>query len=209
METKIISLCRSLKARVAMGLLLVGVLAQPVAGESELLAKVRAGENVKVVLLGTSLTAAATWPGSLQSWLRAESPGPGTVTVVNRAASGKASDHGLATQTPLALRDNPDAVFIEFSMNDAASSLNISKQQAENNLNAMIDAFVSQNPDVIIVLQTMNNLPPNTSPFSPRVDLNGYYQIYRDVAAERNAILIDHYPNWLELFTNDLATWYS
>ncbi len=184
-------------------------LATPVHAESALLAKVRAGDDVKVVLLGTSLTDNGTWPASLQTWLSSESPGPGTVTVVNRAASGEASDHGLAVQTPAALTDNPDCVFIEFSMNDAATSKNITLQQSEDNLDAMIDAFAAQNPDVIIVLQTMNNLPPDTSPFSPRVNLNGYYQIYRDVAAARGAILIDHYPNWLDLYTNDLSTWQS
>ena len=182
---------------------------QPAAAASALLAKVRAGDDVKVVLLGTSLTAAGTWPASLQNWLSAESPGPGTVTVVNRAKSGEDSDHGVAVQTPAALTDNPDAVFIEFSMNDAATIKSITPQQSRDNLNWIIDQFVAQNPDVIIVLQTMNCLPPDTSPFSPRVDLNGYYQIYRDVAGERGAILIDHYPQWLDLYTNDFATWNS
>ena len=198
-----------MKSRIAIGLMLAWSLAQPAFAESALLTKVRAGDDVKVVLLGTSLTANGTWPGSLQSWLSAESPGPGTVTVVNRAVSGKASDHGLATQTPLALTDNPDAVFIEFSMNDAATTLNITLQQAEDNLNAMIDAFKAQNPNVIVILQTMNNVAADTAPLSPRPDLAAYYQIYRDVAAARGAILIDHYPNWLDLFTNNLATWNS
>ena len=194
--------------RAALSLFLVWGMVCPIAAaESALLAKVRAGGDVKVVLLGTSLTAAGSWPGSLQTWLTSESPGPGTVTVVNRAVSGKASNHGLATQTPLALTDNPDAIFIEFSMNDAATSLNITQQQAEDNLNAMLDQFIAQNANVIIVLQTMNSLPPDTSPFSPRNNLNDYYQIYRDVATERDAILIDHYPNWLNLYTTDLATW--
>lgn len=183
------------------------LLAQPTFAGSPLLAKVRAGGNVKICLLGTSLTQAGSWPGSLQTWLNGEAPGPGTVTVINRAASGKASDHGVSTQTPAALNDLPDAVFIEFSMNDAASSLNITKQQARDNLNWMIDQFVTLNPDVIIVLQTMNSLPPDTSPFSPRNDLDGYYQIYRDVAAERGAILIDHYPNWLNLYNTAPVTW--
>ncbi|MCH7225912.1 SGNH/GDSL hydrolase family protein [Haloferula sp. A504] len=195
--------------RLAFTLIALAGLTPQAHAESALLAKVRDGDDVKVVLLGTSLTDNGTWPASLQTWLTSESPGPGTVTVVNRAAGGEASDHGLAVQTPAALLDNPDCVFIEFSMNDAATSKNITLQQSEDNLNAMIDAFVAQNPDVIIVLQTMNNLPPDTSPFSPRVNLNGYYQIYRDVAAARGAILIDHYPNWLDLYTNDLATWQS
>ena len=195
--------------RATLALLLACNVVQVAAAESALLTKVRAGDDVKVVLVGTSLTAAGSWPESLQTWLSSESTGPGTVTVVNRAVSGKASNHGVATQTPLALTDNPDAVFIEFSMNDAATSLNITQQQAEDNLNAMLDQFVAQNPNVIIVLQTMNSLPPDTSPFSPRDDLNGYYQIYRDVAVERGAILIDHYPNWLNLYNNDLTTWNS
>ncbi len=175
--------------------------------ESALLAKVRAGDDVKIVMLGTSLTDGGSWPGALQTWLSGESPGPGTVTVVNLAVGGTASGHGVSTQTPAALLENPDAVFIEFSINDAATVTNTTKQQSEDNLNWMIDQFVAQNPNVIIVLQTMNCLPPDTSPFSPRVDLNGYYQIYRDVAAQRGAILVDHYPNWLDIYTNDFATW--
>lgn len=194
---------------VCAALLVSASLFQPAFAESALLAKVRSGENVKVCLLGTSLTKAGTWPGSLQTWLSRESPGPGTVSVVNLAASGKASNHGVSTQTPAALKHKPDAVFIEFSMNDAASTLNITRQQSLDNLNSMIDQFQDQNPDIMIVLQTMNNVADDTSPFSPRPQLAAYYQIYRDVAEERGAILIDHYPNWLQLFTNDLATWNS
>lgn len=194
---------------VCAALLIFASLFQPTFAESALLAKVRSGENVKVCLLGTSLTKAGTWPGSLQTWLSRESPGPGTVSVVNLAASGKASNHGVSTQTPTALKHKPDAVFIEFSMNDAASTLNITRQQSLDNLNSMIDQFQDQNPDIMIVLQTMNNVADDTSPFSPRPQLEAYYQIYRDVAEKRGAILIDHYPNWLQLFTNDLATWNS
>jgi len=194
--------------RAALPLLLACSVVHPVAAdESALLTKVHAGDDVKVVLLGTSLTAAGSWPGSLQTWLSSESPGSGTVTVVNRAASGKASNHGVTVQTPLALADHPDAVFIEFSMNDAATSLNITQQQATDHLNSMINQFVVQNPNVIIVLQTMNNVAADTSPFSPRTNLNTYYQIYRDAAAAHGAILIDHYPNWQNLFTTDLVTW--
>lgn len=97
-------------------------------GESTLLTKVKTGENVKIVLLGTSLTADGTLPASLQTWLTVESPGPGAVTVVNLAASGQASDHGRNVQTPAALLDALDDVFIEFSMNDGATTKNITLQ---------------------------------------------------------------------------------
>ena len=55
--------------------------------------------------------------------------------MVNLAVGGTASDDGVSSQTPAALAQNPDAVFIEFSMNDAATVKNITKQQAEDNLN--------------------------------------------------------------------------
>ena len=51
--------------RATLALLLACNVVQMAAAESALLAKVRAGDDVKVVLLGTSLTAAGSWPGSL------------------------------------------------------------------------------------------------------------------------------------------------
>ena len=58
-------------------------LVHPVSAEvGTLLTKVRAGDDVKIDLIDTSLTATGSWPGSLQTWLNRESPGPGTVTVV-------------------------------------------------------------------------------------------------------------------------------
>jgi acyl-CoA thioesterase-1 len=209
---KIMKQCRALFGQIAqVGFVLIAwiSLVPRVYAESPLLEKVRAGGDVKIALLGTSLTSNGTWPTLLQNSLTAEAPGPGAVAIVNLASSGKSSNHGLSVQTPAALLEEPDAVFIEFGINDAASSLNVTLQESEDNLNAMIDQFVTQNPDVILVLQTMNVVAADSSPFSPRPDLANYYQVVRDVAAERGAILVDHYPNWLELFTNDPNTWES
>ena len=191
-----------------MAILLLCTVHLAAAVQTPLLTKVRSGDDVTVVLLGTSLTDNGAWPSYLQTWLNSESGG-GTITVINRGASGQGSDHGLAVQTPAALADNPDAVFIEFGVNDAATSLGISLAESESNLSAMIDAFEAQDPMTNILLQTMNNVADNTSPFSPRVNLAGYYQIYRDIAAAGALTLIDHYPNWLDLHTNNLPLWES
>ena len=40
---------------------------------------------------------------------------------------------------------------------------------------------------------------------SLRPRLAEYFQIHRDVAKERNLLLVNHYPNWLKLMTEDPA----
>lgn len=195
---------------VAIVALLACGLAQPAFAADPLLTKVRSGNDVTIALLGTSLTDRQAWTGTgtgfLQDWLNSESGG-GTITVHNFAVGGTNSDHGLSTQTPNALAVNPDAVFIEFGINDGADVFNMSLAHSQSNLNAMIDAFLTQDPTTTIILQTMNNVAADTGRFSPRSNLSAYYQIYQDTAAARGLTLIDNYPNWLEIYNNDLATW--
>ena len=199
----------------ALGVLAVAVvtllacnIVQPALALSQepLLAKVRSGEDVTIAMLGTSLTDRQAWVGDLQTWLSSESGG-GTITVHNFAVGGSSSNSGLSSQTPNALAVNPDAVFIEFGINDAADTFNVSKATSQSNLTAMIDAFRAQEPDTTIILQTMNNVADDTGRFSNRTDLSDYYAIYQNTAAARGLTLIDHYPNWLNLHTNDLTTW--
>jgi len=185
---------------------LAGCFAQAGLAQDPLLTKVRSGDDVTIALLGTSLTDGGAWPGYLQTWLNSESGG-GTITVHNFAVGGTSSSHGLSTQTPQALAVNPDAVFIEFGINDGADTLNVSLELSQSNLDAMIDAFLTQDPNTTVILQTMNNVAADTTPFSPRSNLAAYYKIYQDTAASRGLTLIDHYPNWLDLYDNDLETW--
>lgn len=175
---------------------------------AKFLARLAAGRKTKIVTYGTSLTAGGAWVGGLECWLAGHYPGK--VTVINSGMSGKDSIEGIAKLKTKVLDKNPDVVFIEFSMNDAGNypdgrvKLPVEgDRSARANLIAMIDAIQAQNPDVEIILQTMNCIWD--SPFGSgisatiRPDLAAYYQMYRDVAASRNLMLIDHHPNWLAL----------
>ena len=60
-----------------------------------------------------------------------------------------------------------------------------------------------------IILQTMNACLDQAQPgggrhASDRPEVAAYFQGYREVAQARGLILVDHYPNWLKIMTNDL-----
>ena len=99
----------------------------------------------------------------------------------------------------------PDTVFIEYGMNDCYLPYKISATQSEKNLNTIIDGILKADPNVEIILQTMNSCKdykekhPTWLHASTRPELASYYEIYRKVARERKFLLIDHYPNWLKI----------
>jgi len=165
------------------------------------------GQNKTIVTMGTSLTNTnySFWVPLFTDWIKSEAPDPGNVTVVNVAISGQASSQAIGSQLSPAKAANPDVVFIEFGMNDAYTPYDISVAQAKANLNYIIDDLETHNPNVDIVLMTMNN----TKPGEPRPNLADYYQNYRDVAQDRGLLLIDHHLNWVDLYNNAPATWTS
>lgn len=179
---------------------------------SELVRDLAAGRPRKVVVYGTSLTAGGPWVEQMRAWLSANYSG--TMTLVNSGLSGKSSFEGVVQISSKVLAYNPDTVFIEFAMNDAFlysdGTPQLSVADARANLITMIDAILGQNPKAEIILQTMNpawNSPAGANESATlRPNLPAYYQMYRDAAAERGLLLIDHNPNWLALQTNNLST---
>ena len=172
-----------------------------------------AGTPRKIVVYGTSLTAGGVWPSHLASWLSARHAG--TVTLINSGMAGQNSYKGVQELSSRVLAHNPDVVFIEFAMNDAFrypanhSSGNpaLSVAEARANLETMIDAILARNPEAEIILQTMNtvwNSPTGSNESATmRPDLASYYQMYRDVAAERGLMIIDHASHWADLQARD------
>lgn len=73
----------------------------------------------------------------------------------------------------------------------------------------MVKALRRQNPEVGIVLQTMNTAwdspdePSHKKYASDRPQLSEYYDTYRRYAQEHGLPLVDHYPNWLKLQKED------
>ena len=99
---------------------------------------------------------------------------------------------------------NPDVVFIEFAVNDAYKPYNISVDNSRKNLESIIATLKNTNPKVEIILQTMNlviDMPElKMAEATERSDLPKYMEMYRDVAKEKQLLLIDHYPNWENFF---------
>lgn len=172
---------------------------------SELLSDIRAGEVRKVVTIGTSLTSSA-WPGLMQTWLKSEAPDPNDVTVVNLGIGASNSQSGGINILANIKAQNPDTVFMEFSINDAFYA-SITQQISADNHNFIINDLRAHNPDIEIIIQTMNN--PIDRHLTARPEIAAYYQVARDVAAAQGLLLIDHYPNWLEVYNSDPTTWDS
>ena len=127
------------------------------------------GEEQTIVCYDTSLTHSGSWVQGLSEALNAR--WPDKATVINSGMSGKNSSEGLLKVQENVLSKKPDAVFIEFSMNDAADSLNSGKTAeealalAESNLKGIISEIKTSNPSCEIILQTMNPYvkAPNSS----------------------------------------------
>jgi len=91
----------------------------------------------------------------------------------------------------------PDAVFIEFGINDAFLDYATPVELAKLNLEYMIDRVMLYSDSCDIFLQVMN-MPIGKSA-ALRPDLDAYYTMYREVARDKKVLLIDHYTNWLAI----------
>jgi len=169
--------------------------------------KLQAGRKQTVVVYGTSLSAGAAWTKALKSYF--DKQFPGLVTFINAAQSGEHSDWGVTNLQKRVLAKNPDLVFIEFSVNDAATKHNISTERSKANLDKMVTALRQQNPQMDIVLMTMNSgwdspdEPSHKKYASDRPHLADYYGVYRQYAHEHSLPLVDNYPLWLKLQQTD------
>lgn len=184
---------------------------------SLLIDNLRNGTPQTVVTYGTSLTAQATagrWVTDLRNWLNADFPG--LATVINSGMSGMASNTGVLNLSSKVLNYHPDAVIIEFSMNDAFINFGvppntnttdatppITLARAKSNLESMIADIRAQNPFAEVILMTMN--PAYGSGGASRPDLASYYQVYRDVAAAQGLLLVDNYANWKAIYDGNFA----
>lgn len=184
-------------------------------GPSQLITNLNAGLNQTLVVYGTSLTQYGRWAdmadghSGLIDWLKGLYGSQ--ITMFNSGMAGKASATGLANLNTMVLAHNPDTVIIEFAINDpytiytsTDADYNISVAQSKTNLNAMIDTILTARPGTEIILQTMNPAIDISHYLSgtQRPNLDAYYQVYRDVAAERGLKLIDHNVNWTYLQSN-------
>lgn len=162
--------------------------------------KLEAGEKQTVVVYGTSLTHGGAWAQATRQWF--EQTYPGQVTFINSGGPGENSDWGLHHLQAKVLDHRPGLVFIEFSYNDAHEKFALPVERGAANLAKMVAAIRAQNPDTIVVLQTMNvgwDAPNGNRSLSGRPALNRYNENYRVFAREQGLPLLDHYAAWLKL----------
>lgn len=185
----------------------VGTISIPVGTRTnKLIPDLAAGYKVKVMTIGTSLTDmpfGVSWPSELYSALFPKYQG--YMVLSNRAISGSNSKSGVANIEQWLAIDNPDVVFIEYGINDAIASDNISVQQMKANLDFICAKILANNPKAEIILQTMNN--PVGSALSDRPNIEQYYQGYRDYAAAKGYLLVDNYPLWKNLYDTNPTLW--
>lgn len=159
---------------------------------SRLAANLAAGRKQTVVTYGTSLTAGGAWGGQLREALKVRYPG--LFHLRNSGLGGMWSGWGVVNLEPRVLRHGPDAVIIEFAVNDAYQPYACSVAQARLNLEFICGGILRQTPDAEIILQVMN--PPIAEHAVRRPHWPDYYQMIRDCAREHDFLLVDHQPAW-------------
>ena len=181
----------------------------------------KAGKPVTIVTMGTSLTA-GPWTGVMaEEWLKKDFTGTVTLHNLGAAASASKSTAGMyrskryvyghcgLDRMPDALKLKPDGVFIEFTTNDAFLPYGITVAESKACLNTMVDQFRAVNPQVEIIVQTMNSCKDQpgkgVKPAASRPQLEKYVEGYRDVAKARGLLLVDNYPHWSKLMNGDAS----
>ena len=167
--------------------------------ESRLVVNLESGKQQTVITYGTSLTAGGPWVHQLQEALN--SSYPGKAKVINSGAGAMWSKWGVDNLDKRVIAKNPDTMLIEFAINDAYLPYKTSVEQAQSNLENIIERILESNSKCEIVLMVMN--PPIGVHLERRPKIKDYYQMYRDVAKARRLLLIDHYPKWEKILNED------
>ncbi len=179
--------------RVLATLLLVVLMTVPAAA--------RTGEAMKIVTLGTSLTARGGWQEPLRRALSACRGGE--VTIVNLAKSGMASDWGL-TQVDKVLSERPDVVLVEFAVNDAALNRFLSLGDSGANMETIVTrlkAGESRPAVYVMAMSPVSGLRGMIRPF-----LGDYEELHAEIASRLGAGFIDHRPAWAALSADEIST---
>ena len=169
---------------------------------NKLTANLQAGKHQTIVAYGTSLTAGGLWIKQVQAVL--DSRYPGLATIINSGGAGQWSQWGVKNLEALVLKKKPDAVTIEFAVNDSVARFNCTVQQSRTNLETMITRILAENPACEIILMTTTPADGYAEGnASYRENIADYYEMYRMVAKDRHLAIVDLYPQWLAVQKND------
>lgn len=160
----------------------------------EALGVLRPGEPVRILIVGTSITARGTWPQELEASL--SECRPEGVVVERVARAGANSEWGEAALAKrLSAGPRPDVVVMEFAGNDARLVRGVSRWSVEARMPAMIAAVRSVG--ALPFLSTMSMTYGRERLERPW--LPAYHGFYRAIAQQTGAGLIDAAPHWMAL----------
>jgi acyl-CoA thioesterase-1 len=158
------------------------------------------GKTMKIVTLGTSLSARGGWQEPLRRSLGACLDGD--VTIVNLAKSGMTSEWGL-TQIDKVVAERPDIVLIEFAVNDADVTEFMSLSRSGANMTEIVSRLRESKtrPAVyVMAMSPVSGLRGMIRPF-----LWQYEELHAAVARKLGAGFIDHRPAWARLSDDEMA----
>ena len=122
----------------------------------------------------------------------------GKLTVDNRGGSGRNSQWGSNNFADSVLTVNPDAVIIEFSVNDAVTRFDISPEQSMKNTDWMIRKVKEQNPKAEVILLAVSSNPVGKEG-EKRPELASYIDGYHKLAEQHGLLMIDFSPMWADM----------
>ncbi len=186
-------------------------------------AKVKAGEDVNVVYYGGSVTAGSgasvadttSWRGLISTWLGINAPNS-TVTNINSAIGGTGSHFGFYRLDEAVLANDPDLLFIEYSINDFYDNQdlwNIGENEAAMQLESIVRKVRTEAPecDIVIVLTTERSLINSLKESDTlHAQARGHYKIAEKYGIPTlrvgHALADTLSANWAD---NDYAEWYE
>lgn len=163
----------------------------PIIGDRVMLSEGMPAEPFVLAVLGTSLTAASSWPETLVDQLTECLGSP--VTLVRVAKSGATSESGLAQMKEAAVV-RPDLVLIEFTINDADLRDGVwlaRSEQLHREMIARLGEFSAQSRVTLVTMSPAHGL---RGWMRPR--LTSYEAMYRRLADTLPVNLIDLAPIW-------------
>lgn len=163
-------------------------------------AAARPSETVKIVTLGTSLSARGGWQEPLEHSLGVCLDSD--VAVVNLAKSGMTSEWGR-TQIDKVVAERPNIVLVEFAVNDADVTEFMSLKHSSANMAEIVSRLRESEARPAVYVMAMN--PVSGLRGAVRPFLGQYEEMHAAVARKLGAGFIDHRPAWARLSDEEIA----
>ena len=177
-------------------LLIFTIIVGGASAQTQLVKDLKKGKDRTLVIYGTSIAKLGNgllWVKEVGDVLNKKYANH--LTVLNKGGSGRNSEWATVNINDSVLVNNPDAVIIEFSVNDAVDRFDISPDQSVKNTQYLIDQIKKQNPKAEVILMVVASNPIGEAK-SKRTDLGAYIKKYHELAKSNKLQLINFEPIW-------------